>query len=85
MFTRPYYEPVKDWLRWPGQLAYRVGCSAELWMDGHVIDTSKDETVLPIGPNEDPAIAVMSKQWQMKVELERQLWLRLIARHQGQN
>ena len=53
-------------------------------MGGHVIDTVNQETILTIRPNEDPDEAVIRKQWEIKIELERKLWLRFIARCQGQ-
>ena len=79
-----YYEPVSDWLRWPGQPAYRVGGVGQLSIDGHVMDILCQGTVLLIGPNEFFDVAVVNKLWQIKNEIDRQLLQRLITRYLGQ-
>ena len=83
MTFTPYCEPVNDWLRWPGQPAYYVGGVGQLAVNGRVVDSLYQGTLLLIGPNEVFDVAVVNKMWQIKSELDGQLLQRLIARYQG--
>ena len=76
-----YYEPVNNW---PGQPAYFVGGIGQLAVNGHVIDSLRQDTVLPIGPNDIAGVAVVNKIWEIKNELDGQLRQRFFARCQGQ-
>ena len=71
--TSSYYEPVNNWLLWPGHPAYYVGGDGLLAVNGHVIDYVCRDTVFPIGPNDIPGVAVVDRLWEIKTELERQL------------
>ena len=76
-----YCEPIL----WPDQFAaYHIIGIGQLAVNGCVMDSLRQDTVLLVGPGEDPDVAVVCKLWEVKTELERQLWQRYITRCQGQ-
>ena len=75
----PYYEPVNNWLLWPGQPAYFVGGVGELAVNGRVILSLRLDTVLLIGPNDVVDVALATKMWEIKTVLDRQLWQSFIT------
>ena len=56
-----------------GGCAYYVGGVGQLAVNGHVIDSLRQDTVLLIGSNDIPDVAVDNKMWEIKNELDRQL------------
>ena len=72
--TSSYYELV------PGQPAYIIGGVGQLVVNGHMMDYVRRDTVLPIGPNNVPGVAVVNRMWEMENELSGRLQQGLISR-----
>ena len=72
--TSSYYELV------PGQPAYIIGGVGQLVVTGHVIDYVRRDTVLLIGPNDIPGVALVNRMWETENELSGWLQQGLISR-----
>ena len=67
-------EAIESWLIWPGQPSYFVGVLGELLLDGRVIHIQDQRTLLLIDPNQHIEVAIMNELWQIKNQIEYQLW-----------
>ena len=77
----PYFSPVDNWLLWPGQPVYFVGVVCELAVNGHIIATVHQETIVVLNPNETAVVAISNRLWDIKTEVELQLWHWYINQH----